>query len=137
MENRKRFGTSRSGAAGAKTWVHAAVGRTGLGNMLFSWARAEVFSHALSLPMLAPQWVKPKVGPLLRGERDLRYYTSSFSSDGYVTGFNRLAILLFSKRINGEATDFGTFQSRGPTAWGSSCAGIARRWWQARSCWSS
>jgi hypothetical protein len=39
----------------------------GLGTRLFPWARCVIFSHINDVPMLAPRWVQPRVGPLLRG----------------------------------------------------------------------
>ena len=46
----------------------------GLGTRLFPWARCVIFSQANGIPMLAPQWVQPRVGPLLRGGIDLGAY---------------------------------------------------------------
>jgi hypothetical protein len=84
-----------------ETFVHANVGRAGLGNMLFSWARADVFSHRFKVPMLAPQWTQPKIGPFLRGEKDLRYYTGLFDNLGYIRGARRVLTLLSRRRIDG------------------------------------
>lgn len=79
--------------------VHSEVGTAGLGNRLFPWARAEVFRQKHGLGMLAPGWIKLKIGPLLRGEKDKRYYTDLFSSKGYVRGLQRWYRLLTAKRI--------------------------------------
>ena len=84
-------------------FVDAAVGRTGLGNMLFPWARAEVFSQRLGIPMLAPQWTQPKVGPLLRREKDLRYYTGLFDDRSYVRGARRWLAWVGRKRVDGAS----------------------------------
>lgn len=81
--------------------VQAVVGRTGLGNMLFSWARAEVFRHRFAVPMLATRWTQPKIGPLLRGETDLRYYVGLFEDRSYVRGPRRLLALLTRRRVDG------------------------------------
>jgi hypothetical protein len=54
--------------------------------MLVPWARAEVFRTRHRLPMLAPRWVLPRLGPLLRRERDTRFYAGQFSPRGYVRG---------------------------------------------------
>jgi len=67
--------------------------------MLFAWARAEVFRHRYDIPMLAPQWVQMKIGPLLRREKDLRYYSGLFSARGYVRGFRRWRLLGEAARI--------------------------------------
>ena len=88
-------------------YAHANVGRSGLCNMLIPWARAEVFARERSVPMIAPQWVQPKIGPLLRGETDLRYYTGLFSNQGYVRGLRRLCLLGIGKRLDGDALEPG------------------------------
>jgi hypothetical protein len=49
--------------------------------------------------MLAPQWTKLKIGPLLRGEKDKRYYTDLFSSRSYVRGLRRWLWLATAARI--------------------------------------
>lgn len=46
----------------------------GLGTRLFPWARCILFSHRHEIPMLSPEWVQPRIGPLLRGGIDLRAY---------------------------------------------------------------
>jgi len=77
-----------------RLYANPIVGRTGLGNMLFPWARAEVFCKQNGAEMLAPQWVNLcRVGPWLRRERDKRYYLSSFSNHGYVQGLQRQFLL--------------------------------------------
>jgi hypothetical protein len=81
--------------------VHANVGRVGLGNLLFPWARAEVFAQAFGLRMLAPQWTQFKIGPLLRRETDLRYYTNLFDNSEYVRGATRLLKLWRAERVDG------------------------------------
>jgi len=84
--------------------AYASVGRTGLGNMLFPWARAEVFSRQFNAVLLAPQWFQPlRVGPWLRGERDKRYYLGQFTHAGYLTGPARLARLWLSPRVEESA----------------------------------
>ncbi len=83
--------------------VHAQVGRSGLGNLLFPWARAEIFRTQHGLPMLAPQWTQPKVGPLLRREKDLRYYTNLFGNGDYISGPLRLWNLARLQRVHETA----------------------------------
>lgn len=86
-------------------YAYADVGRTGLGNMLFPWARAEVFRWRHGVGMLAPRWTQPKIGPLLRGEKDLRYYTGLFRSAGYVRGVRRAWVLARGRRVAQEAAE--------------------------------
>ncbi len=76
--------------------------RAGLANLLFAWARSEIFSSRFNVPMLAPQWVKPRLGPMFRGEHDWRYYNGIFSAQSYVRGLRRVALLLRAMRIPEE-----------------------------------
>ncbi len=80
-------------------YAFADVGRAGLANLLIPWARAEVFRKEHNCPMLAPQWTRAKIGPLLRGERDLRYYVGLFNRKGFVTGLRRQWLLAAARRI--------------------------------------
>lgn len=73
----------------APLYCYADMGRAGLGNMLLVWARAEAFRHRHGARMLAPRWTQPKIGPLLRGEKDLRYYVGLFDNPGYVSGLSK------------------------------------------------
>lgn len=84
----------------SRVHVYVRPGRTGLGNMLFPWARAIVFSEAHNIPMLSVRWTQPKVGPILRRERDARLYMGLFSSRGYVSGIRKWAALLTLPRVS-------------------------------------
>lgn len=68
---------------------HADVGRFGLGHSLLAWARCVVWCHRSGATMLAPRWLRLRVGPYLRRERDKRNYFLLFSGDGYVGGLRR------------------------------------------------
>lgn len=73
----------------------------GLGNLLFPWARAVVFARACGGRVLWPTWRQAKLGPLLRGERDLRHYHGLFSpTDAYVTGLRREVVRLTCRRVS-------------------------------------
>jgi hypothetical protein len=67
----------------------------GLGTRLFPWARCRIFSELHGCPMLAPDWVQWRIGPLLRGGIELRAYHRQillmglFRTDGYVRGTAR------------------------------------------------
>ena len=88
-------------------YSYAELPRTGLGNMLFPWARSIIFAYHNKCPIIAPQWVKiNRIGPWLRGERDKRYYFAQFTNTGYIQGLRRRLILWVSKRIDeGEYYD--------------------------------
>jgi len=82
------------------TYAYAEVGRAGLGNRLLPWARCEVFSREHNVPMLAPQWVRIKIGPLLRHEIDSRLYMGQFDSSSYIHGVEKWAILLAGRKMD-------------------------------------
>jgi hypothetical protein len=54
--------------------VLALLPSAGLGNKLFVWAKAEVFALLNDMPCDTIGWTRPKIGPLLRGERSARLY---------------------------------------------------------------
>lgn len=80
--------------------VYVKPGRSGLGNMLFPWARAVIFAHQNQLPILKVQWTQPKIGPLLRGERDARLYLGLFNAEGYVRGWRKWIALTRRPRVS-------------------------------------
>ncbi len=97
----------RQGGGGRKLlemaiYCHAEIGSAGLANRLYPWARCEVFARRHQLPVIAPQWLRFKLGPFLRGERDKRLYTGLFKDDGYISGLQR-KWLLFRGRVIHEA----------------------------------
>ena len=48
------------------------MGRTGLGHSLLAWARCVVWCEMTGAKMLAPRWLRIRIGPYLRGERQAR-----------------------------------------------------------------
>lgn len=67
-------------------YAYPIVGRTGLCNMLFSWAHAAVYCNKTGARMIAPKWTNfIRLGPWIRGERDKRYYLNSFTNMGYAS----------------------------------------------------
>jgi len=80
-------------------YCRALLPRNGLGNRLFPWARCLIFSHLHQSPMLAPTWTQVKLGPLLRREKDLRFYHNLFKTrTGDVRGLPRLWIAATAQR---------------------------------------
>lgn len=68
--------------------------------MLFVWARAFKMSVEYGFPMISPDWFKPgRIGPLLRGEKDKRYYLRDFTNAGYIAGVKKLCILAVSVKV--------------------------------------
>ena len=87
-------------------YAYVDVGRSGLGNMMFPWARAEIFCHQYGAKMLSVPWVKLKrIGPWLRRETDKRYYFRLFDNYGYVGGLKKALILGLNRRIQEEEVD--------------------------------
>jgi hypothetical protein len=81
------------------------VGRAGLGNGLFPWARAELFAHQCGAHVLAPHWAKVRLGPYLRGEPEKRNYGRFFQAAHHVHGLPRIVISALGRRISeGRAT---------------------------------
>jgi hypothetical protein len=80
-------------------YAYPKLNRAGLGNLLFPWARCEIFRTRHQIPMLAPQWTQPKIGPMLRRERDMRYYTGLFSQKDYIGGLRKWWLLSHAQRI--------------------------------------
>ena len=58
------------------------LGGPGLGNLFFPFARAVIYSHENNIPMINPTWPNIKIGPILRNERDKRFYLNLFKSAG-------------------------------------------------------
>lgn len=81
------------------------IGRTGLGNGLFPWARAELFARRSGARVLAPRWASFRLGPYLRQEPEKRRYTSFFRTAQHVHGFSRLVISGLARRIPEEQAD--------------------------------
>jgi hypothetical protein len=74
--------------------------RTGLANRLFPWARCCVYARKHKLPMLAPSWSQVKIGPLLRGERDLRTYHNLFQQPPhYIQGIRRMYLAKTGRKL--------------------------------------
>ena len=95
-------------------YAYPLVGRTGLCNMLFPWARAFVFARKHKCSIIAPQWTTfNRIGPWLRRERDKRYYTGQFTNDGYVKGLHRWVALMsnITRRITENDWNLGEIDS--------------------------
>jgi hypothetical protein len=74
------------------------LGRYGLGNMLFPWARCYIWCRDNGIPMIAPRWTYLRIGPYLRREGDKRNYGRLFRNQGYVRGLRQILLLLTGVR---------------------------------------
>lgn len=76
-------------------------GGAGLGNILFTYARAVIYvqKHE-NTKLIWPTWISFKLGPILRHEPDKRFYNDLFvNHSGYINGFKKAKILLTKKHI--------------------------------------
>jgi hypothetical protein len=55
--------------------------RAGLGNKLFVWAHGVVFAHNNKMQHITIGWLQIMIGPILRGEKSLRFYNGFFKND--------------------------------------------------------
>ena len=60
-----------------KSWCHANLPNAGLGNKLFVWAKARMFSEMTGLPLAVTGWTQLQFGAFIRGG-DLRLYLNYF-----------------------------------------------------------
>ncbi|NTS43792.1 alpha-1,2-fucosyltransferase [Flavisolibacter sp. BT320] len=58
--------------------VYVSFPKTGLGNLLLVWARAKVFSHRHSIPLITSAWWGIRWGSWLRNEQKKRLYWGYF-----------------------------------------------------------
>lgn len=83
---------------------YADVGRFGLGHSLLAWARCTVWCAQTGATMLGPIWLRPRIGPYLRRERDKREYFRLFTNAPYPSLLTRTRLLLTSNML--QANDF-------------------------------
>lgn len=81
------------------SYCYARLPRAGLGNMLFVWSRALVYAHLSGSCLITSSWTKPRVGPLLRGERSCRWYGGYFRELHRTSRLVKLWVLLTYPRI--------------------------------------
>lgn len=72
------------------------LGGAGLGNIMFTWARAAVFARDNDCELIWPTWPSIKLGPFLRHEPDKRFYGDLFRNHGSAIGGLRKMIKLMS-----------------------------------------
>ena len=60
-----------------QSWCHANLPNAGLGNKLFVWAKARMFSEITGLPLAVTGWTQLQLGAFIRGG-DLRLYLNYF-----------------------------------------------------------
>jgi len=75
------------------------LGGPGLGNLLFPWARSVVFANKYNIKRINTTWPTLKIGPILRGEKDKRFYSDLFIENQNIGGIKKFLLLNFSKHI--------------------------------------
>lgn len=77
------------------------LGGAGLGNLLFTYSRALVYSRMHEIPMIWPTWISIKAGTWIRREKDKRLYHDLFlNRNGSVGGLKKALLLLGKKRVS-------------------------------------
>ena len=75
------------------------IGGLGLGNMLFTYAKAVLYARDHDIKMIWPTWVSIPVGQILRRESNKRFYHDLFQNRiGAVSGIQKLWLLWTRKK---------------------------------------
>ena len=75
------------------------IGGLGLGNMLFTYAKAVLYARDHDVKMIWPTWVSIPVGQILRRESNKRFYHDLFQNRiGAVSGIQKLWLLWTRKK---------------------------------------
>jgi hypothetical protein len=81
---------------------------SGLGNILFPWARSVVAAKKYGLQPIQPTWLNLRVGSIIRRESDLRFYSDLFvNTNNDICGLKKIIILLFSKKVTENELEQG------------------------------
>ena len=71
----------------------------GLGNILFPWATALVYSRDNNLVRIQTTWKNIKIGPFIRSEKDKRLYLNLFTGNDGIDGFKKFWLLNFTNKV--------------------------------------
>jgi hypothetical protein len=86
-----------------RLYGYADVGRFGLGHGLLAWGRCVVWAHECDASIIAPQWLRLRIGPYIRGERDKRFYYGLFHRGRQIGGVRRAHLLTFAERLDANS----------------------------------
>lgn len=76
------------------------IGGLGLGNMLFTYARALLYAKEHDAGVIRPTWNSIPVGQILRGDKNKRFYHDLFVNEtGEIAGVKKAWLLLSKKKI--------------------------------------
>ena len=84
---------------------YADVGRFGLAHSLMAWSRCAIWCEQYRQAQIASVWLRPRLGPYLRRERDKRDYVRFFNAGGDITGARRLYLLAAANRVVASASE--------------------------------
>ena len=87
------------------------LGGAGLGNILFPWARAIIYSKKHNLKRIQTTWKNIKFGPFIRRERDRRMYLDLFPGNDGITGIKKFFLLNFSNKVKFFSGMNGLFET--------------------------
>jgi hypothetical protein len=86
--------------SGGALYGFPVLGRTGLAHSLLAWARCALWCRQTGAEMIAPIWLRPRIGPYLRRELDKRGYHRLFRPAGQVAGLRRAWLLATARKID-------------------------------------
>ena len=81
-------------------YVYSQTTRAGLGNELFPVIRGALRALDRGLVELQPVWMRPRIGPMIRGERDRRRYYALFRRPGVRDIAVRALVLFAGQRFD-------------------------------------
>ena len=76
------------------------VGRHGLGHSLLAWGRCQLWCRDNGAQPLSPRWLRLRLGPYLRRERDKRNYFLLFRSGNAIGGLRKAWILATTRKVD-------------------------------------
>ena len=79
------------------------LGRTGLAHSLLAWARCALWCRQTGAEMIAPIWLRPRIGPYLRRELDKRGYHRLFRPADQIAGARRAWLLATARKVDVHA----------------------------------
>ncbi len=82
---------------------YADVGRFGLGHGLLAWGRCAVWCEQTGAKMVAPRWLRLRMGSYLRRERDKRFYYRLFRTGRQIGGLRRISILALADKRSAQS----------------------------------
>lgn len=85
------------------------IGGLGLGNILFTYARALLYAKEHGARVIRPTWNSIPVGQILRGDENKRFYHDLFvNRTGEIVGVKKAWLLLSRKKVSEERLKNGS-----------------------------